>query len=91
MVRKSIEDKDMILAYNDYQPQIQQNSDIGRMTLLSLMECSSRDLRPENWKKIVKDLFPRESAKIVRLLEKGGRDKRAYQIVQTLIDKGGQR
>lgn len=87
MGRKFIEDKDMVWAYNDYQPQIQQNSDIERMTLLSLMECSSRDLRPENWKKVVKDLFPRESAKIVRLLEKGGRDKRAYQMIQASIDK----
>ncbi len=87
MGRHSIENEDMTWAYHDYQPQIQQNSDIERMTLLSLMECSSRDLRPENWKKVIKDLFPRESAKIVRLLEKGVRDKKVYPIVQAIIEQ----
>lgn len=43
---------DVEWAKNDYMPRLTNNMEVARMTLLSILECSSRELLPPNWEEI---------------------------------------
>lgn len=49
--REAIVDEDMDWACEDYRPQSLDRTKTARMTLIALMECSSKSLMPENWQK----------------------------------------
>jgi len=50
--RDVIRDDDMVWACADYRPRLLDQKMIAQMNLLSILECSSNSLLPDNWKQV---------------------------------------
>lgn len=52
-----ISEEDMKWACDDYRPQSLNRLEVVRMTLLALVECSSKSLMPDNWETLEADYY----------------------------------
>lgn len=55
--KKKITEAEMDWACGDYQPQILDKRMVAIMTLIAIIECSSKNLLPENWEKVAGDCY----------------------------------
>lgn len=78
--REEITEQDMLWACQDYQPQIADQEMIARMNLMALIECSSKSLRPDNWRAIVTKFFPNDCQAIIASLDRDNKPSKKNMV-----------